>query len=207
MKSFFSMFAKSLSELKQVRNLVITAFFIAVSMAVEMYSIDLGFSKINFAFLAIAVIGMLFGPSVGFIAGCGCDVVGYLVHPDGGFLPVYIIVAGLQGMIYGICLYRRNDSHSILFVNNATEKSLDITLYLRALAARLIDVVLINLLINTKLNLHYHFIPQEAYGTAVIARTTKNVIELVADIPMLFVLLPIALTAYNRLGSLKRAAN
>ncbi|MGN0575771.1 MAG: folate family ECF transporter S component [Ruminococcus sp.] len=203
MKSFLSLFTDSLKELKKVRNLVITAVFIGISMVIEMYAIDLQFVKINFAFLAIAVIGMLFGPSVGLIAGCACDVVGFIAHPSGAFIPVYVLVAGLQGLIYGLCLYRKNDRHSIVLVNNASEKKTDITLYLRAILARLLDVIVINLLIQTKLNMHYGFIPQEAYGTAIVARVAKNVIELCADIPMLFVLLPAALAAYNRLGAVR----
>lgn len=207
MKSFFSMFSDSMKEFRKVTNLVIIAIFIAISMVIEMYSIDLQFVKINFAFLAIAVIGMLFGPTVGFFAGCACDIVGFLVHPSGAFLPVYILVAGFQGMIYGICLYRKADNHSIAIINSSTGKSTDITLYLRAVLARLLDVIIINLLINTKLNLHYHFIPQEAYGAAIVSRIAKNVIELAADLPMLFILLPVALAAYKRLGRAARTAN
>jgi len=90
------------------------------------------------------------------------------------------------------------DGHSITFVNNTTQKQHDITLYLRAIVARLLDVILINLLINTRLNMHYGFIPEEAYSTAIVVRIVKNVIELVIDFPMLFVLLPVALTAYQR---------
>ena len=203
MKSFFRMFVNSAKEFTNIRCLTITGIFIAISMIIETYSIDLKFAKINFAFLAIAVIGMLFGPSVSLFAGFACDIVGFFVHPSGGFLPAYVLVAGLQGLIYGICLYHKNDSHKILFVNSITGKSTDITLYLRAVLARLLDVVLINLLINTKLNLYYGFIPSQAYSEAIIARTAKNVIELCADIPLLFVLLPVALIAYKRIANIR----
>jgi len=80
-------------------------------------------------------------------------------------------------------------------------------LCLRAVLARLLDVIVINLLINTKLNLHYHFIPQEAYGAAIVSRIAKNVIELCADLPLLFILLPVILAAYNRMCSFRRATN
>jgi len=207
MKSFFNLFADSLKEFKKVRNLAITALLIAISMVIEMYSIDLQFCKLNFAFLAIAAIGLLFGPAVGFFSGLACDVVGFMVHPSGGFLPIYVLVAGLQGVIYGVCLYRKANGHSINVVNNSTGKSTDITLCLRAVLARLLDVIVINLLINTKLNLHYHFIPQEAYGAAIVSRIAKNVIELCADLPLLFILLPVILAAYNRMCSFRRATN
>ena len=205
MKGFLSMFVKSARELKSVKCITITGVFIAVSMLIETYSIDLQFVKINFAFLAIAVIGMLFGPTVGLFSGFACDIVGFLVHPSGGFLPAYVIVGGIQGLIYGLCLYQKNDGHSIVVNRKSDGKQIDITLYLRAVAARLLDVIVINLLIQTKLNMHYGFIPKQAYSEAIIARTAKNVIELAADLPMLFVLLPMMLMVYRRITVSGRA--
>lgn len=204
MKGFLSSFKDSAKEFTKIRSLTVTAIFIAVSMLIEGFSIDLQFAKLNFAFIAIAIIGMLFGPCVGFVSGLACDIVGYLVHPAGAFLPIYVLVAGLQGFIYGICLYHRMDGHGIQFVNNRTGKSKDITLFLRIIVARILDVIIINLLLNTALNLHYGFIPQEAYGAAIVTRTAKNVIELVIDLPLLFILLPIALTAYQRVFHMKK---
>lgn len=204
MKSFFSMFLKSAKEFRHIKCITVTGIFIAISMLIEMFSIDLQFVKINFAFLAIAVIGMLFGPVVSMFAGFACDIVGFFVHPSGGFLPAYVLVAGLQGFIYGLVLYHKNDKHSILFTNNETNKSYDITLYLKAIIARLLDIVIINLLLNTKLNLHYGFIPEQAYGAAIISRIAKNMIELCVDLPMLFVILPVALNAYKRMGSSRK---
>ncbi len=204
MKSFFSMFLKSAKEFRHIKCITVTGIFIAISMLIEMFSIDLQFVKINFAFLAIAVIGMLFGPVVSMFAGFACDIVGFFVHPTGGFLPAYVLVAGLQGFIYGFVLYYKNDKHSINFTNNETNKSYDITLYLKAVVARLLDIVIINLLLNTKLNLHYGFIPEQAYGAAIISRIAKNMIELCVDLPMLFVILPIALSAYKRIGSSRK---
>ena len=102
MKSFFRMFVTSAKEFKSIKCITITGVFIAVSMLIESFSIDIRFAKLNFAFVAIAVIGMLFGPTVSVLAGFACDVVGFMVHPTGGFLPAYTLVAGLQGLIYGI---------------------------------------------------------------------------------------------------------
>ena len=184
MKSLFSVYHKSAKELISIKCITVTGIFIAISMIIEMYSIDLQFAKINFAFIAIAVIGMLFGPTVSLLAGFACDMVGFLVHPTGGFLFVYVFVACLQGMIYGLFLYHKAYSKS--------------TMYIRAALARLTDIILINLLINTKLNLYYGFIPSEAYSVAVASRIFKNLIELCVDLPLMFILLPIALKAYQR---------
>ena len=192
MKSFFRMFVTSAKEFKSIRSVAITGVFIAVSMLIESFSIDIQFTKLNFAFIAIAVIGMLFGPTVSVFAGLACDVVGFMVHPTGGFLPAYTLVAGLQGLIYGICLYHKFTVHPIRI------KDKDITPFIRIVVARLLDVVIINLFINTALNLHYGFIPKAAYSSAIVARIAKNVIELAADIPLLFVILPVCLVAYKR---------
>ncbi|WP_051588825.1 folate family ECF transporter S component [Ruminococcus sp. NK3A76] len=191
MKNFFKMFADSAKEFKSVKTITVTGMFIALSMIIEMFSIDIGYAKLNFAFIAIAVIGMLFGPTVGFGAGLVCDVVGYIAHPTGAFLPMYTLVAGLQGLIYGICLYYKRETPMEV-------KGKDISLFVKATVARLLDVIIINLLINTKLNMHYGFIPAAAYSTAIKARVLKNLIELAADLPLLFILLPICLAAYKR---------
>ena len=106
MRDFLSLFTESAKEFTKVRSLVTTSLLVAVSMVIEMFSVDIGFAKLNFAFLAIAIIGMLFGPCMGLMAGFACDIVGYLAHPSGGFLPAYVLVGGLQGLVYGLFLTR-----------------------------------------------------------------------------------------------------
>ena len=91
MRDFLSLFTESAKEFTKVRSLVTTSLLVAVSMVIEMFSVDIGFAKLNFAFLAIAIIGMLFGPCMGLTAGFACDIVGYLAHPSGGFLPAYVL--------------------------------------------------------------------------------------------------------------------
>ena len=201
MKSFFTAIPKSAREFTKLNCLSVTAVFIAISMILEMFSIDLTFAKINFAFLAIAVIGMLFGPTVGFFAGLVCDIVGFIAHPTGAFLPAYTLVAGLQGLIYGMTLYigtypnmiRKNEG----FQFNGR-------LLFHAAIARLLDVVIINLFLNTVLNMHYGFIPREALSVAIPARLMKNLIEYVVDVPLLYILLQVAKLAYDNTMSHNR---
>lgn len=69
---------------------------------------------------------------------------------------------------------------------------------MRLVIARLLDVIVINLLFNTAANLHYGFIPQASFAAAVSARLLKNVLELAADIPLLFVIMPVILTVYRK---------
>ena len=204
MKSFFSSFGKSAKELTNVSCLCVTGIFIAVSMVLEMFSIDLTYFKINFAFLAVAVIGMLFGPTVCLFAAMICDIVGFIVHPSGAFLPAYTLVAGVQGLIYGMCLYTKIELP--FEKNNDSKHELGVSFFVRAVIARLLDVCIINLILNTKLNMYYGFIPKAAFGVAVKARLAKNIFELAADIPLLFVILPAAYFAYKRMSLGRKTA-
>ncbi len=182
MTKFFSLFSDSAKELKQIRCIVVTALLIAVSMAIESVQIVTPFFKINFTFLAFAAIGMLFGPTVALFSGALCDLLGYFVRPDGAFIPVYIVIAMLQGLIYGIFLYKKDIKKLLVFI----------------IIARLLDVLIINLCLNTYFNMYYGFIPQVPLWVAVSARALKNFLELLADIPLLYIILPTVYTVYNR---------
>ena len=111
-------FRWSLEELKSLRAVIVTGLLIALSMVIESFTINLGFAKINFAFLAIAAIGMLYGPSVSLFAGAVCDVLGYMVAPDGAFFPLYTLIGAAQGLIYGLIAYRRIPTRTGRFVRD-----------------------------------------------------------------------------------------
>ena len=204
MKGFFNLFKLSAKEMfgeKQhtaIINLVICSMLIALSMVIEALSIDLPFGKINFAFIPLAAIGMLFGPTVGIIAGGICDVLGFLVHPSGAFLPLYTLIGMFQGMIYGLVLYRRwgdvysDETSGRFFGLKVTQ------LGLRIVAARLLDVLIVNMIFNTTANIHYGFIPYKSLPVIIATRLGKNLLELAADLPLMFVILPSVLVLYSR---------
>ena len=207
MKRFFNLFKDSAMEIigkNKVTCIVMTALLIALSMSIEAFTIEIPFAKINFAYIAIAAIGMLYGPTIGFFAGGICDILGYIVHPDGGFLPAYTLIAMIQGLIYGIVLYRRWGNINITEKGKKGRKLTEFAV--RIIAARLLDVVIINLFLNTAANLHYGFIPEQAYGAAIIARIAKNALQLCADIPILLVILPVILGAYLKIFGKRQAA-
>lgn len=205
MKGFFALFVKSYNEIfeaqkghRQIFNMCICAFLIALSMVIESLSFNLPFGKVNFAFIPLAAIGMLFGPTVGLFSGALCDILGFLVKPTGAFLPLYTLIGAFQGMLYGLILYRKwGDIYSEEIKGrflgmNVTE------LALRLVVARLIDVLLINMIINTSANIHYGFIPPQSLSVIISGRLTKNLLELLADLPLLLITLPAILTIYSR---------
>ncbi|MBQ8613536.1 MAG: ECF transporter S component, partial [Ruminiclostridium sp.] len=64
------MFKNSALELKSLRCITVTAMLIALNLVLKSVTIYLSEDlKLTFSYLALASIGMLFGPSVGFIAG------------------------------------------------------------------------------------------------------------------------------------------
>ncbi len=106
--AFFKMFADSAKELKSLRCLTTTAVLIALDIALKSVNINItDDTKISFAFLALASIGMLFGPTVGFIAGIVTDLIGIMLPTAvGAFNPLFTIVEATGAMVYGIFLYK-----------------------------------------------------------------------------------------------------
>ncbi|MBR3046282.1 MAG: folate family ECF transporter S component [Oscillospiraceae bacterium] len=192
------MFQESFKEFKDLRAVVVTGLLIALSMVIESFTINLGFAKINFAFLAIAAIGMLYGPSVSFFAGAVCDVLGYLVAPDGAFFPLYTVIGAAQGLIYGLIAYRK--------LSKRTGKEYDFEMMIRLIIARVIDVVVINLVCNTAANFHYGFLRDKTLSAAIAARVAKNLLELPVDIILIVGVLMAVLKAYTMVFGRRRTA-
>lgn len=192
------MFQESFKEFKDLRAVIVTGLLVSLSMVIESFSLNLGFAKINFAFLAIAAIGMLYGPSVSLCAGAVCDILGFLVKPDGAFFPLYTLIGAVQGLIYGIIAYRK--------LSNKTGKSFDIEMVVRLIIARVVDVVFINLICNTAANFHYGFLGDKTLSAAIAARIAKNLLELPFDIILIVCVLMAVLKAYTMVFGQRRSA-
>ena len=104
--SFFEKFGRSAFELRSLRCITVTGVLIALDLVLKLFSIPISNDlKITFAYIALAAVGMLFGPTVAFLAGTITDVIGFLLKPDGGFSPLFTIIEAVGAMIYGIFLY------------------------------------------------------------------------------------------------------
>ena len=104
--SILGKFKSSALELKNIRCIVLTGILIALDIVLKMFSIKITADlKITFAYLALAAIGMLFGPTVGFLSGIITDVIGFMLSPDGGFSPLFTFIEAVGAMIYGLFLY------------------------------------------------------------------------------------------------------
>ena len=78
-----NVFTRSCRELRNLRCLVMTAMFIAMNIALDLYKlrIDLPGMRIGVGFLTNASIGMLFGPVVCMLMGFCTDTLGFLLNP------------------------------------------------------------------------------------------------------------------------------
>ena len=186
----FNSFKRSLRELHDIRCIAAVGVFIAIFVVLDGFgSIRIGEAiKINFAYLALAVIGMLFGPTVGLVAGFACDLVGWLVNPTAGFLPWLAFITALEGMIYGLGLYS--------FTPDRSPKQ-----YIKIVITRLVVVILCNLILNTWALYSYGFIggSDESLWSLIYARIGTNAVGFAAALVLMpIVLIPVKL-AYNRM--------
>ena len=91
--NFFGSFKKSAQELKSVRCIAVTAVLIALACILKTLTIQpMPTLKIGFAFVAIASIGMLYGPTVAGLSCVATDVIGYLISNQQ--LPVALLGRG-----------------------------------------------------------------------------------------------------------------
>lgn len=91
------------------RKLVLVSMIIACQVILTRYlGIELAQNqRIAFAFIPVAVNGVLFGPLTTGISSVIADIVGYLLHPTGPYFPGFSLSAFLVGVSYGIFLHGR----------------------------------------------------------------------------------------------------
>ena len=196
--SFFEKFGRSALELKSVRCLVTTGMLIALDLVLKLVSVKLSDNlKITFAYLALATIGMLFGPSVGFLAGIITDIVGFLLKPDGGFSPLFTIVEAVGAMIYGIFLYEikpvilKGDKRKIIKTDTISA--------VRVILSKVTVVIVCNLVMTPVAMVLSGYMTWESVAAGYPVRLVKNAVQCPVDcILMLLVLFPV-LAAYRKI--------
>ena len=80
MKSFFLLLSDSASELKKISTLTVSGLFIALAIVLRNLTINISADlRINFAFLGVMIIAMLYGPVVSIMANASVDIIGYFL--------------------------------------------------------------------------------------------------------------------------------
>ncbi|MCD8037355.1 MAG: folate family ECF transporter S component [Clostridiales bacterium] len=95
-------------KLSSPNTLTGAAMLVALYTILSFFTLKLSTTwEIGFAYLALAVCGMLYGPVAAGIAGALGDTLGFIVSPNGGFFIGFTLSAFIMGFLYGIVLYKR----------------------------------------------------------------------------------------------------
>jgi len=100
--------------MKQTKLIVTVAMLIAVNIVLSrLLAINITPTlRITFGFLAIALIGIRFGPVMAGLGAGIADVLGFFIFNSSGgsYFPGFTVTAILSGVVYGIFLYRKKCS-------------------------------------------------------------------------------------------------
>lgn len=175
-------FLRSFRELGSVRNLCVISMLIALDIVIKLtINIQVNeFIKLSFAFVALSAVGMLYGPTVGFLAGLITDILGFIIKSTGAFDIRFTLIEAVGGLIYGLFLY--NAVSGRWFVP-------------RIVAAKATVVAVCNLWLTTWA---LSSVMGRGFTAMLPARVASNLIQLPVDIVILAVFLPLILLAYNR---------
>lgn len=197
MKSFLSLFTDSFYELKKVRTITFTGMLIAVAIALRSVAIQITPDvRISFAFLAIAIIGMLFGPVISGAANFLTDFLGFLFFDKTGqpYSPLLGLVVFLSGVIYGIFMYKKEFR------------------FLLSALSRVAVVLICNLCLNSIIiylsfvNKSFDITSQSqltAFWIWFSPRLIKSLIQLIPDIVLMSIAMPAAMTVYKQILKIK----
>lgn len=209
--TFFANFKKSALELKELRCLCVTAILIALDLVLKTFvSVQITDDlKLSFTFVAVAAIGMLYGPTVAGMACVVTDVLGYLLKPTGGsFSPMFTVIEMTGGIIYGCFLYNFRPVKLEFSSGREFGKSLldNWRAVLRIVLAKVSVAVICNLIMTPLAITVQRTMEAGVYNadvfwvglwTRISTRLIKNAIEApVHVVILLFTLFPIA-AAYN----------
>lgn len=112
MQKIIACFSDSAKEMKKVKTLVITAMLVALYLVLESFSFTITpflptYLRISLSFIAIGLIGSLFGPSVAAIAGALTDILACFLFPRGAWFPGFTLTSIVGGCIFGLGLYHK----------------------------------------------------------------------------------------------------
>lgn len=215
MKSFFSPFARSAKELEKVSTICVTGMLMALAIVIRsMLYIPLSQDlRVTFSFLGSMAICMFYGPTVGMMGAAGIDIIGYIL--DGAKMREYniwlLIVKLVMAAITGLILYR--ERYGSIKLPKTLEERLpklvteNSELALRAVAVRMIVVLIGNILLNSAVlyksytNPAFPFMSSSewtAFKLWIAPRITKNLIMLPVECLLSILFLPLVYGAYRQ---------
>ena len=145
-------------------KMVLIALLVALNIVlVRFASINLGpLLRINFGFITIVIMGMLFGPRSAALGAALADFIGAIVFPTGGaYFPGFTLSALATGYIYGKMLYGHKLSISRIVLSNLLV-ILIVQLFLNPLWLSLITGKAFMVLISARVIISFLMLPIES---------------------------------------------
>lgn len=156
------------AELRRLSSLTGAAMLTALGTVLNRFTISFSaVLRLSFAFLTVALSGMLYGPVLTGVMGIVGDLLRYLVVGGGFYFPGFTFNEFLAGFLYGCFLYKK-----------------PVTL-LRVFLARFTVVVIINLVLTP---LWLSILYQDAFIALVSVRIVKNIVMLPIETLLLYAL-------------------
>ncbi len=161
----------SVQNFGSVQTVAVCGMLLALRVILGFFTVNVSILlKIGFAFLPVAVAGMLFGPVVGGTIGAAGDIVAYFIQPTGPYFPGFTVSSFVAGFLYGMVLYRRRIS------------------FVRSFSAKAIVTAAVSLLLNP---LWLSMLYGKAFFTILSFRITANLVSLPVNAVLLFAVLKI----------------
>ena len=160
--------------------------------------------KLTFSYLALAAIGMLFGPTVSFMAGIVTDILGMIIAQTmGAFNPLFTIVEASGAMVYGIFLY----GMKYVKIDFKDFKFLELIKHVwRIIAAKVAVVIICNIILNPLAMIIAEYWTWEvAIGVKIPTRLIKYAIQTPVDCVLMILVLYPVLLAYKTVFKDKKA--
>ena len=140
------------------KKLIVSAELLALDVVLtRLLAVNTPVMKIGLGFAAVALCAVLYGPWWAALTGALGDLVGALLFPTGAFFPGFTLTAACTGLIFGLCLYRRDRS------------------LLWPILAAVLNVVLVSYLANTAM---ISYISGTPYTTLLKARAVQLAVML-----------------------------
>ena len=144
----------------KTKKMVHLALLVALEVVLSRFlSINTPIHKIGFAFIPLALSGMLYGPTAGLAVGAVSDLLGATLYPTGPFFPGFTLTTALKGLVYGLCLKRQNTGRWLPVVISVTFNAVVFSLILNTIWIHIISGTSIPALLLSRAGQELFLIP------------------------------------------------
>ena len=142
------------------KKLVHLALLVALEVVLSRFlSINTPINKIGFAFVPLALSGMLYGPAAGLAVGTVSDLLGATLFPSGPFFPGFTLTTALKGLVYGLCLKKAQPGRWKPIVFSVTFNAVVFSLFLNTIWIHIISGSAISALLVSRVGQELFLIP------------------------------------------------